>query len=94
MDILTGSTAFGPANLISGGAISIIDAGGGQTITFGNVVNMSANGNLTLKLLQAVGQLTVVASGTKDLSALSISTDLNNKTPIFGGTGTNVDPKP
>jgi hypothetical protein len=41
-----------------------------------------------------VGQLAVTATGTKDLSALSISTDLNNKTPIFGGTGPNVDPKP
>jgi hypothetical protein len=94
MDILTGSTAFGPANLVSGGSISIVDAGGGQTVTFGNIVNMGANGNITLKLTQAVGQLTVSAPGTKDLSALSISTDLNNRAPIFLGTGTNVDPKP
>jgi hypothetical protein len=94
MDILTGSTAFGPANLVSGGSISIVDSGGGQTVTFGNTVNMSATGNITLRLLQAVGQLAVTATGTKDLSALSITTDLNSRTPIFGGTGPNVDPKP
>jgi hypothetical protein len=95
MDILTGSTSFGPANLVStSGSISVVDAGGGQTITFGNTVNMSAAGNVTLRLTQAVGQVAVSASGTKDLSALSISTDLNNKTPIFGGSGPNIDPKP
>jgi hypothetical protein len=94
MDILTGSTAFGPANLVSGGSISIVDSGGGQTVTFGNTVNMSATGNITLRLLQAVGQLAVTATGTKDLSALSITTDLNSRTPIFGGTAPNVDPKP
>jgi hypothetical protein len=94
MDVLTGSTAFGPANLVSGGSISIVDAGGGSTVTFGNTVNMAAVGNITLRLVQAVGQMAVTASGTKDLSALSISTDLNNKTPVFGGSGPNVDPKP
>ena len=93
MDILTGSTAFGPANLVSGGSISIVDVGGGP-VTFGNTINMSATGNITLRLLQAAGQMAVTATGTKDLSALSISTDLNGKTPIFGGTGANVDPKP
>jgi hypothetical protein len=93
MDILTGSTAFGPANLISGGSIAISDVGGGP-VTFGNIVNMSATSGATLRLMQAVGQLSVTSSGTKDLSALSISTDLNGKTPIFGGTGANVDPKP
>ena len=86
MDILTGSTAFGPANLVSGGSISIVDVGGGA-VTFGNTVNMSATGNITLRLVQAVGQMAVTATGTKDLSALSISTDLNSKTPIYGGTG-------
>jgi hypothetical protein len=94
MDILTGSTAFGPAVLTSGGSISIVDAGGGQTVTFGNTVGMSATGNIALRLTQAVGQLAVTATGTKDLSALSISTDLNNKVPIFSGTGPNIDPKP
>jgi hypothetical protein len=94
MDILTGSTAFGPANLVSGGSISIVDAGSNQNVTFGNTVNMSATGNITLRLLQAVGQLAATASGTKDLSALSLSTDLNGKTPIFGGSGANIDPKP
>jgi hypothetical protein len=93
MDILTGSTAFGPANLISGGSISIVDVGG-SPVTFGNTVNMSATGSITLKLLQAVGQLAVTASGTKDLSALSLSADLSSKTPIYGGGGANVDPKP
>jgi len=87
MDILTGSSAFGSAALISGGSISIIDAGGGTNVTFGNSVSMSATGNIVLKLTQAVGQLAVSASGTKDLSALSLSTDLNSKNPIYGGTG-------
>jgi hypothetical protein len=94
MDILTGSTAFGPANLVSGGSIAIVDVGGGP-VTFGNTVNMAATGgSITLRLVQAVGQLAVTASGTKDLSALSLSTDLNNKTPIYGGGGSNVEPKP
>ena len=93
MDILTGSTAFGPAALVSGGNISVVDVGGGP-VTFGNTVTMNAVGNITLRLLQAVGQMAVTAAGTKDLSALSISTDLNGKTPTFGGTGANVDPKP
>jgi hypothetical protein len=94
MDILTGSTAFGPANLISGGSIAIVDAGANQIVSFGNTVNMAAGGNITLRLMQAVGTVAVTAPGTKDLSALSLSTDLNNKAPVFGGTGPNVDPKP
>jgi hypothetical protein len=93
MDILTGSTAFGPANLISGGSITIVDGGPG-TVTFGNIINMSATGNITLSRMQSAGQLTVLATGTKNLSALSLSTDLNGRTPIFGGTGANVDPAP
>jgi hypothetical protein len=94
MDILTGSTAFGPATLVSGGSISVVDSGGGQTISFGNTVSMTATGNITLRLLQAAGQLAVTATGTKDLSALSLSTDLQGRTPQFFGTGANVDPKP
>jgi hypothetical protein len=93
MDIQTGSTAFGPANLISGGSISIVDIGGGP-VTFGNTVAMSATGNVTLAKVQAVGNLSVSATGTKNLSALSVTTDLNGRTPIFGGTGVNVDPAP
>jgi hypothetical protein len=86
MDILTGSTAFGTASLISGGAISIVNSGGG-VVTFGNTVAMQAAGNITLSSTQAVGTLAVTATGTKDLSALSLSADLNNRTPVYGGTG-------
>jgi hypothetical protein len=96
MDIMTNSTAFGPAVLTSGGSISVVDAGNGTTVTFGNNVAMNATttGAITLKLVQAVGNLSVTANGTKDLSALSIATDLNNKVPIFSGAGANIDPKP
>jgi hypothetical protein len=86
MDILTGSTAYGPAQLVSGGSISIVDAGGGS-VSFGNTVAMQAAGNITLQKLQAVGTIAVTATGRKDLSALSLSADLNSKTPIDSGTG-------
>ncbi len=92
MDILTGSTAYGTAQLVSGGSIAVTDQGG--VVSFGNTVAMQAAGNITLTKLQAVGTIAVTATGTKDLSALSLSADLNSKTPVFGGAGANVDPKP
>lgn len=95
MNIQTGSSAIGQAQLAStGGNVTIVNAGGGA-VSFGNLVSISASGAITLpKLLQAVGTLTVTAAGTKDLSALSITTDLSNKTPVNLGTGTYLPPQP
>ena len=84
--ILSGSTAYGLAQIQSAGAITI-DNSSGSVVSFGNNVGLSATGNITLKSLQAVGNLTVTSPSTKDLSALSLSADLNSKTPIDAGTG-------
>jgi len=84
-DIVTGSQAFGSAQIVSGGSISIVDQGG--VVSFGNNVSMQATGNITLKLVQAVGNLTLAHTGTADLSALSQSADLNGKFPVDLGTG-------
>lgn len=93
MDILTGSSSFGPAALTSGGNISIVNVGG--LVTFGNTVNLTATGNITLpKLVQAAGQMRVRHTGTANLSALSIAGDLGNIAPIDEGTGPYVAPQP
>ena len=93
MDILTGSASFGPANLVSGGNISLVNVGG--LVTFGNTINMTATGNITLpKLLQAAGLLTVNHTGTANLGALSIAGDLGGITPVDAGTGPYVPPAP
>jgi hypothetical protein len=87
MDIQTGSASFGIASLTSnGGNISVVDAGGG-VVSFGSTGTLLASGNITLSKVQAVNTLTVNAAGTKDLSALSLSADLNSKTPVDLGTG-------
>jgi hypothetical protein len=94
MQIVTGSQAIGPANLATNsGSISIVNRGG--LVTFGNTAVMTASGNITLpKLISAVGTLTVNASGTKDLSALSVAGDLSGKQPNNLGTGAYVSPLP
>jgi len=93
MQIQTGSSALGTAQLASGGNISIANIGG--LVSFGNTVSLVASGNITLpKLIQAANTITVNAAGTKDLSALSISGDLGNKTPVNLGTGAYTGPQP
>lgn len=91
MDILTGSSAFGPAQLISGGNINII-AGDG-TVTFGNTVAFQATGDITLRQMQAVGTVSLSHTGTANLSLLSKSTDLNSRDPIDLGTGPYIGPR-
>jgi hypothetical protein len=91
MDILTGSSAFGPAQLISGGSVNII-AGDG-TVTFGNTVAFQATGDITLRQMQAVGTVSLSHTGTANLSLLSKSTDLNSRDPIDLGTGPYVGPR-
>jgi len=95
MNILTGSSAIGQAQLAStGGNVTISNVGGGA-VSFGNTASISASGTIILpKLVQAVGTLTLTASGTKDLSALSLASDLSGKTPVNVGTGTYLPPAP
>lgn len=89
--LVTGSSALGSAQLSSGGNITVSNKGG--TINFNNTVFLSATGSITLpKVIQAVGTLTVNAAGTKDLSLLSKSADLNSKDPTNLGTGTYLPP--
>ena len=95
MNILTGSSAIGQAQLAStGGNVTISNVGGGA-VSFGNTASISASGSIILpKLVQAVGTLTLTASGTKDLSALSLASDLSGKAPVNVGTGTYLPPAP
>ncbi len=93
MDILTGSSAFGPAQLVAGGNMNIVVADG-QSVTFGSNVALQASGNLTLRQTQVVGNLTLSHTGTANLSALSKSTDLNGRDPIDLGTGPYIAPNP
>jgi hypothetical protein len=91
--LLSSSSAIGNAQFSSGGSISVLNSGG--SATFAGNVTFSATGNIILpKLLQAAGTVTVNASGTKDLSALSLSGDLGNKAPVNFGSGTYVPPSP
>jgi hypothetical protein len=91
MDILTGSSAFGPATLVSGGSINIVPGVG--SVTFGNAVTMNATGgDITLRQMQSVGTLTLSHTGTANLSSLSKATDLNGRDPIDLGTGPYVPP--
>jgi hypothetical protein len=95
MNILKGSTAIGPAQLASTGSYVTIAPDGSGVVSFGNTVGISASSSITLPdALQAVGQLTVNAAGTKDLSALSKAGDLNNLDPVNLGTGTYIPPQP
>lgn len=93
MDILAGSSAFGPAQLVSGGSINIV-ASDGQTVTFGNNVALQASGDITLRQTQVVGTVTLSHTGTANLSALSKGTDLNGRDPVDLGTGPYVPPAP
>ena len=93
MDILAGSSAFGPAQLVSGGSINIVLADT-QSVTFGSNVALQATGDITLRRTQVVGNLTLAHTGTANLSALSKSTDLNGRDPIDLGTGPYVAPSP
>ncbi|MFZ9747992.1 MAG: hypothetical protein ACO3G4_15335, partial [Opitutaceae bacterium] len=85
-------TALQSASISSGGNISLVNSGG--IVSFNGVsTTLSASGNITLpKLMQAVGVLTINASGTKDLSALSKSADLQGKDPNNSGTGAYLPP--
>ena len=95
MNILKGSTAIGPAQLASTGSYVTISPDGSGVVSFGNTVGISASSSITLPdAVQAVGQMTVNAAGTKDLSALSIAGDLGGQTPVDLGTGTYVAPQP
>lgn len=101
MNILTGSSAIGQAQLAStAGNVTVSVDPAGANVSFGNTASISASGSITLRNLQAANTLTVNAAGTKDLSALSLAIDLNNKTPVDLGTGrgpstdTTLAPKP
>lgn len=91
--LLSGSQALGAAAIISAGNISVDNSAGG-VVTFGSTVGMQATGNITLKALQALNTVTVTATGTKDLSALSLSSDLNNKAPVDLGAGAGPSTNP
>ncbi|MGH7956141.1 MAG: beta strand repeat-containing protein [Opitutaceae bacterium] len=94
MNLVRGSAAIGPAQLTSTGSYMTVADGVG-VVSFGNTVSLSAASSITLPdAVQAVGQMTVNAAGTKDLSALSISGDLGGLTPVNLGTGTFVPPLP
>ncbi|MBL9202027.1 MAG: S-layer family protein, partial [Opitutaceae bacterium] len=93
MVIQTGSQALGAADLRSGGNITIDNSGGGS-VTFGSIAGFLASGNITLRNTQALNTITVTASGNKDLSQLSLSTDLNNKTPVDLGAGSGPSTNP
>lgn len=93
MKLVTGSTATGAAQFTTTGNLTVIP-GGGSNIQFSSTAGFVA-ANITLpKLISAAGTLTVKASGTSDLSALSISGDLNGKTPTNTGTGSYSGPQP
>jgi hypothetical protein len=93
INIVTGSSALGLAEFVSGSYIAIENRGG--IVTFGSTANFTGAGSITLpKLLQAAGTLTVNSPSTKDLSALSVSADLAGRSPINLGTGTYLPPQP
>ncbi len=92
INIVTGSSALGLAEFVSGSYIAITNRGG--IVTFGSTANFTAASSITLpKLLQAAGTITVNAAGTKDLGALSVSADLAGRSPTNLGTGTYIAPK-
>jgi hypothetical protein len=95
INIVRGSQATGLAEFVSGSYITIDPTKGSGIVTFGSTANFTAASSITLpKLLQAVGTITVNAAGTKDLGALSVSADLNGRTPVNLGTGSYVAPQP
>ncbi len=90
--LATGSSASNAAAFSAlNGSISVANRGG--TINLGKTSFFTASGDITLpKLITAGGTITLAASGTKDLSALSQSSDLNNIAPIDIGVGKYVPP--
>lgn len=92
MVIATGSESIGAAALRSvNGSISIQNVGG--VVRFGSTVDLSAGQNITLpKLVQAAGLIRLAHTGTANLSALSVSGDLNGINPLSAGPGTYVPP--
>ncbi len=86
--LLTGSSAVGAAVIQSGGNLSVSAAQGGGAISFGSTVALQAAGTIDLqKLIQAAGTLSVSAPGVRDLSKLSISSDLSGIAPIWPPSG-------
>jgi hypothetical protein len=97
MTILTGSSATGQASLAANnGGITIAADPAAAIVTFGNIVNLSATGNIVLpKLLQAVGTISLSTPGSANLGALSITQDLGGRTPNATQVlGTYVPPQP
>jgi hypothetical protein len=93
INIITGSSATGVAEFISGGAITIANRGG--TVSLGSTGNFTATGTIVIpRLLQAVNTITVFSPNLKDLGALSLSADLAGKAPVNLGAGTYVPPAP
>jgi hypothetical protein len=93
INIITGSSATGVAEFVSGSYITI--ANRGDIVSLGSTGNFTAAGSIVLpKLIQAVGTLTVFSPNLKDLSALSQAADLAGKAPVNLGTGTYVPPAP
>jgi len=93
INIITGSSATGVAEFVSGSYITIANRGG--TISLGSTGNFTATGSIVLpKLIQAVGTLTVFSPNLKDLGALSQAADLAGKAPVNLGPGTYVAPAP
>lgn len=90
--LLTGSSAIGTAVIRSGGNLTVNSTSGGS-ISFGSVASLESAGTIVLpKSIQAANTLSVNAPGTKDLSALSVSSDLSGRNPINIGTGTYIAP--
>jgi len=87
VDIATGSSSVGSATIQSvTGSISITNVGG-SAVSFGSTVLLNAAQSITLpKLMTAAGQLTLLYTGTANLSALSQATDLSGLAPINGGS--------
>jgi hypothetical protein len=95
LNLLTGSSAVGGVVLASTGNITLTNSAGGGVVAFGSTALLSAAGSIILpKLLQAAGTITLNAAGSKDLSALSLASDLGGKTPQNFGAGSYLPPSP
>jgi hypothetical protein len=93
MDILSSSRASGPVQLVSGGSIQIVRVGT-QIATFGNTVALQAQGDITLRAMQALGTVTLIHAGTANLSELRLSDLIGNPQWIDLGSGPFVPPTP
>jgi hypothetical protein len=83
LSVAPGTVVSGPANVSSGGSISITQSG---PVTFASTLSLNANGNITVSDTSALfnQRVTAVVTGaTSDvnLSALSLSTNFNNVAP-------------